>query len=78
MVFVTPAKVGVPCAGATCTGLGEASLRWHLLLEALSGPDLDGLEDAVLELLSVGHTSGADALGGFRDVLNVYKEARKA
>lgn len=57
---------------------GEASLRWHLLLEALSGPDLDGLEDAVLELLSVGHTSGADALGGFRDVLNLYKEARKA
>jgi hypothetical protein len=28
-VFVTPAKAGVPCAGATCTGPGDASLRWH-------------------------------------------------
>jgi hypothetical protein len=49
---------------------GEAGLRWHLLLEALTAPDLDGLEEAVLELLSVGHTSGADALGGFTDVLH--------
>jgi len=49
---------------------GEAGLRWHLLLEALSVRDLAGLEDAVLELLSVGHTSGADALGGFTDVLH--------
>jgi hypothetical protein len=57
---------------------GEAGLRWHLLLEALTTSDLDGLEDAVLDLLSVGHTSGADALGGFVDVFKLYKESKKA
>ena len=28
-VMQTPAKAGVSCGGATCTGPGDASLRWH-------------------------------------------------
>jgi hypothetical protein len=44
---------------------GECSAYWHGLFEALSRPEAGGLRAALAALLSVGHTSGADALAGF-------------
>lgn len=48
---------------------GEAGEPWHQLLTAIAAQDQAGLEAAVLRILPTGHTSGADALGGFLAVL---------
>ncbi len=44
---------------------GECSAPWHRLLDALAERPESRLEEAVRDLLSYGHTSGADALAGF-------------
>ncbi len=48
---------------------GEAGEPWHQLLAAIGGQDPAALEAAVLRILPTGHTSGADALGGFIAIL---------
>ncbi|HEX6303303.1 MAG TPA: DUF2877 domain-containing protein [Anaerolineales bacterium] len=57
---------------------GEAGMRWHLLLTALLSGDYAALASAVLELVSVGHTSGADALAGLLAVLNLHQQFSSA
>jgi hypothetical protein len=49
---------------------GEAGEPWHELLTAVQDQNERALEAAVLRILPTGHTSGADALGGFLAVLN--------
>jgi hypothetical protein len=44
---------------------GECSAAWHRLLEALEGGSAEQLDVATREVLSYGHSSGADALAGF-------------
>ena len=44
---------------------GECIVHWHTLVQALLHADEPGLRAAVQSLVSVGHTSGADALAGF-------------
>jgi hypothetical protein len=44
---------------------GECSAYWHGLFGALLRPEAVELRAAIWALLSVGHTSGADALAGF-------------
>jgi hypothetical protein len=44
---------------------GECSAPWHRLLEALEGGSAEQLYVAMREVLSYGHSSGADALAGF-------------
>jgi len=46
-------------------GRGECSLSWHRLFAALSADSPAETEAAVRHLLSIGATSGADALAGF-------------
>jgi hypothetical protein len=48
---------------------GEAAEAWHQLLTAIGSRDETALEAAVMRILPTGHTSGADALGGFLGVL---------
>lgn len=50
---------------------GEASESWHQLLRAIIKQDIDMLRDAVRRILPTGHTSGADALGGFTFTVNL-------
>lgn len=52
---------------------GEAAEPWHQLLAAISEENPSGLQQAVLRILPTGHTSGADALGGFLGVLQKIK-----
>jgi hypothetical protein len=47
------------------TAAGECSAPWHRLLEALEGGLAEQLDVATREVLSYGHSSGADALAGF-------------
>lgn len=44
---------------------GEAVLPWHELVDALKEPDPTAVSRAVQRILSIGHSSGADALAGF-------------
>ncbi|MGH2582938.1 MAG: DUF2877 domain-containing protein [Anaerolineales bacterium] len=48
---------------------GEAAETWHALFDALVKGDAGKFEQAVLRILPSGHTSGADALGGFAGVI---------
>jgi hypothetical protein len=53
-------------------GKGEAGILWHELFDALITSQNIDLQ--VTKLLSVGETSGADALAGFFGVFSAYKE----
>lgn len=44
---------------------GEAGEPWHELVAAIAGDKSDDIEKAVMRILPTGHSSGADALGGF-------------
>lgn len=48
---------------------GEAGGNWHELFGSLQKGDADELRRSTWELLQVGHSSGADALTGFLQVL---------
>ncbi len=45
---------------------GEAGEDWHLLIRALASDQ--GVDEALIQLIHRGHTSGADALAGFLGV----------
>lgn len=44
---------------------GEAGEMWHELFEAIATNKEEAMIDSTQKILSTGHTSGADALGGF-------------
>lgn len=44
---------------------GNATEHWHILVDVLAKGDAIDVEQASMGILSVGHTSGADALIGF-------------
>jgi hypothetical protein len=46
-------------------GQGKAAGVWHNLFDAIINKKEKGLHEAALKILSVGHSSGADALAGF-------------
>jgi len=46
-------------------GKGEAGILWHNFFDALSTADPVRIQESMNEILSVGETSGADALAGF-------------
>lgn len=48
---------------------GEAAEPWHDLIKAIAAHDEGALKNATLSILPTGHTSGADALGGFMGIL---------
>jgi hypothetical protein len=50
---------------------GEAAERWHLLFQAINQLDDVQTRAMAMRILPTGHTSGADALGGFVAVLNL-------
>ncbi|MCQ3935659.1 MAG: hypothetical protein DPW18_01300 [Chloroflexi bacterium] len=59
-------------------GRGEAGVLWHNLFHALNIGDSAAVRSAITKLLSVGHTSGADAMSGFIGVMTVYMEKELA
>lgn len=70
-----PRTTKLSAAWLRAAGQGEASERWHDLVEALSDGSEEQKETAIEVILKTGHTSGADALAGFtanlRNMLNV-------
>lgn len=64
-----PRTARLSAAWLKAAARGEAGSLWHALIAALTDGDAAGLQTSVLDLLRVGHTSGADALAGFLAVL---------
>jgi len=52
---------------------GEAGEPWHELIAAISVNDPNAIERAVMRILPTGHSSGADALGGFIVLLRLLQ-----
>lgn len=52
-------------------GEGEAGESWHSLLVGIQGGDEEQISGAIFRILPTGHTSGADALGGFLYILKM-------
>ena len=53
---------------------GNAAEHWHILVDVLAEGDAIDVEQACSGILSVGHTSGADALTGFLLTLDLLRE----
>jgi len=60
-----PRTARLSAAWLKAAARGEAGQPWHTLVGALAADDSRVLDRAVHGILSVGHTSGADALAGF-------------
>jgi len=58
-------------------GRGETGILWHTFFDALSIGDLSAIESQITKLLSIGHTSGTDALAGFLGTFISYAESEK-
>lgn len=48
---------------------GEAAQPWHDLINRLARPNPSSVNDALARIISIGHSSGADALAGFATAL---------
>jgi hypothetical protein len=60
-----PLTTALSAAYVRAAARGECTAHWHELFEALCAWGEERLRVGIGELLSVGHTSGADALAGF-------------
>ena len=53
-------------------GRGEAGILWHNFFDALISVDAIAIQLLIKKMLSIGHTSGADALAGFFGVFTAW------
>ncbi|HJQ14743.1 MAG TPA: DUF2877 domain-containing protein [Anaerolineales bacterium] len=67
-----PLTTSLSAAWLRSAGRGEAGVLWHQFFEALVGQIVNPtyVQEAMDNILSVGETSGADALAGFISTLN--------
>ncbi len=65
-----PLTTSLSAAWLRSAGKGEAGILWHNFFDALSSGNL-----SAIQLLSIGHTSGADALAGFFGTIISYAES---
>lgn len=64
-----PLTTSLSAAWLRSVGRGEAGILWHEFFDALVSGNTSASQLQITKLLSVGHTSGADALAGFVGVL---------
>lgn len=76
-----PLTTSLSAAWLKSVGKGEAGILWHEFFDALSLGDSSAIQlsrsipvGQINKLLSIGHTSGADALAGFISVFISFKE----
>jgi hypothetical protein len=72
-----PLTTSLSAAWLRCAGKGEAGVRWHELLEALCSSDSSGIQSTMKEIMSMGATSGLEALAGFISTFHSYRETKK-
>lgn len=66
-IVETAARLTTTLSGAylRAAARGECIAYWHRMLASLSGTDKEVIRMAAKSLMSIGHSSGADALAGF-------------
>jgi hypothetical protein len=64
-----PRTTALSAAWLLAAARGESGEPWHQLINAIASQDEPALHSAVMRILPTGHTSGADALGGFLGLL---------
>jgi hypothetical protein len=69
-----PLTTSLSAAWLKSAGRGEAGILWHEFFNALVSSNTDAVQLQITKLLSVGHTSGADALAGFIDSFTYWVE----
>jgi hypothetical protein len=67
-----PRTTSLSAAWLRSAGRGEAGILWHEFFQALLVGDDRAIRSQTSRLLSIGHTSGADALAGFLSVCSAY------
>ncbi|HSL45554.1 MAG TPA: DUF2877 domain-containing protein [Anaerolineales bacterium] len=60
-----PLTTSLSAGWLRAAGRGELGILWHRFFDALASGDVSTIQLRITRLLSVGHTSGADALAGF-------------
>lgn len=71
----TPLTTTLSAAWIRSAGRGEAGILWHEFFHALITGDKSNIQMQINKILSVGETSGADALAGFFDMFISWAEA---
>ena len=72
-----PLTTSLSAAWLRSAGKGEAGVLWHNFFDDLISADQTAIQVSIDKILSVGETSGADALAGFIGALMCYAvEAR--
>lgn len=72
-----PLTTSLSAAWLRSAGRGETGVLWHNFFEDLNSADTNAIQESIDKILSVGETSGADALSGFIGTLMYYAiEAR--
>ena len=71
----SPWTTSLSAAYLRSAGKGEAGILWHDFFYALTSGNSSAIELQIAKLLSMGHTSGADALAGFVGTFISYAES---
>ncbi|MGB7873260.1 MAG: DUF2877 domain-containing protein [Anaerolineales bacterium] len=69
-----PLTTSLSAAWLKSAGKGEAGILWHEFFDALVSGDAASVQLKIVKLLSVGETSGSDALAGFLGTFFSFKE----
>jgi hypothetical protein len=72
-----PLTTSLSAAWLRSAGRGEAGILWHNFFNALIADDPQAIQIQITRLLSVGHTSGADAFAGFMGTLAYKMESEE-
>lgn len=72
-----PMTTSLSAAWLNAAAKGEAGILWHKLFDALISGETSTIEFHMSNILSIGATSGADALAGFIDTFIAYQEIEK-
>lgn len=71
-----PLTTSLSAAWLRSAARGHAGILWHDLFDACISADKMALQEAVDNILDIGHTSGADAWEGFLSVFNSCAEKK--
>jgi hypothetical protein len=69
-----PLTTSLSAAWLRSAGRGEAGVVWHEFFNALITENKSAIQLQITKLLSIGHTSGADALAGFVSLFTYWVE----
>ncbi len=70
-----PLTTSLSAAWLRSAGRGEVGILWHEFFDGLIAGDSSAIQLQITKLLSIGHTSGADALAGFMSTFISYAES---